>query len=94
MAKTLPKISVPAYLLFRHTLDERHEYLIDFWRKKTFFSRDPLEAKMLGYSWLTQKEAEVARVKILADSTAENLSIAQFLFTREQDGTWSYKRRS
>lgn len=79
------------HVLFRRNLDESQEYLVDFWKGKAVFDRDPTKSQVTGYSWMAVADAEFTRDRIKLEAGID-LYVASILFRREKDGTWAMSR--
>lgn len=89
--KAAGPVAVLRHVLFRRNLDESQDYLIDFWKGKAVFDKDPTKSQITGYSWMALADAEFTRDRVKLDAGID-LYIAAILFRKEKDGTWAMSR--
>lgn len=89
--KAAGPVSVLRHVLFRRNLDESQEYLVDFWKNKAVFDKDPTKSQLTGYSWMATADAEFVKNRIKSEANID-LHIASIIFRKEKDGTWAMSR--
>lgn len=92
--KVIPMKQVPAnfsvlrYVIYRRTITEKVDFLIDFWGGKATFDENPIKAKITGYSWLTKEEAEMKLGDVKRLYPGEEIDVVRLRFDKDERGGW------
>lgn len=93
--ETPEKLQVPSqfsvwrYVIYRRTLTQKTEFLIDFWGGRATFDPNPVKAKITGYSWLYKEEAEAKWKDISRICVGEKIGVARLNFTKDENLGWT-----
>lgn len=80
--------SIWKHLVYRKTINETTEFLIDFWGGRAVFDPNPVKAKITGYAWSLASDAVRKLKDVERECEISGLRVVLVCFCRRSDGTW------